>query len=193
MLVRRAEDVVDDVRREVVRDHDLHEEPGADEEERARRVDVAGVARRVELRDQLAGPHDRAGDEVREEREVRGERPEPDRREVAAVDVHDVADRHEREEGDADGEEDRARLERHVDPDEREEVVRRRDEEVVVLEVPEQAEVPGEREPRGAAFARAGRAGRGSRARTPGSRRSRTRAGSRTASPSRRRRRSSPR
>ena len=35
VLVRRAEDLVDDVRGEVVRDHDLHEEPGADEEERA--------------------------------------------------------------------------------------------------------------------------------------------------------------
>ena len=47
VLVRRAEDLVDDVRREVVRDHDLHEEPGADEEERARRVDVARIARRL--------------------------------------------------------------------------------------------------------------------------------------------------
>ena len=74
VLVRRAEDLVHDVRGEVVRDHDLHEEPGPDEEERPRRVDVARVARRLELRDELARPHDRAGDEVREEREVRGER-----------------------------------------------------------------------------------------------------------------------
>ena len=72
--------------------------------------------------------------------------PEADRREVAAVDVDDVADRHEREEGDADREEDRARLERDVDAGEREEVVRRGDEEVVVLEVAEQAEVPDERD-----------------------------------------------
>ena len=92
------------------------------------------------------GPHDRAGDEVREEGEVRRERPEARRREVAAIDVDDVADRHEREEGDADREEDRARLERHVDAREREEVVRRRDEEVVVLEVAEEAEVPDERD-----------------------------------------------
>ena len=34
VLVRCAEDLVDDVRRQVVRDHDLHEEPGADQEER---------------------------------------------------------------------------------------------------------------------------------------------------------------
>ena len=116
--------------------------PGADEEERARGVDVARIARRRELRDELARAHDRARDEVREEREVCRELPEADRLEVAPVDVHDVADAHEREEGDADGKDDRARLEWDVDAAEREEVVRRRDEEVVVLEVAENAEVP---------------------------------------------------
>ena len=146
MLVRRAEDLVDDVRREVVRDHDLHEEAGPDEEEGTGGVHVARVAWRGHLRDELARPHDRSGDEVREEREVRRERPDADGREVAAVDVDDVRDPHEREEGDPDRQEDRARLEREVEPDEREEVVRRRDEEVVVLEVAEQTEIPDERD-----------------------------------------------
>ena len=66
--VRRGEDVVDDVRREVVRDHDLQEEPADDQEERARDVDPPRVARRLELRQQLARADDRAGDEMREER-----------------------------------------------------------------------------------------------------------------------------
>ena len=88
------------------------------------------------------GPATRCGKKERYAANV----PNADGREVAAVHVDDVADRHEREEGDADREEDRARLERHVDADEREEVVRRGDEEVVVLEVAEQAEVPDERD-----------------------------------------------
>ena len=145
VLVRRPEDLVDDVRGQVVGDHHLHEEARADQEEGARGVDVARIPRRVELRDQLSGADDRSGDQMREEREVGGELPEAGRREVAAIDVDDVADRHEREEGDPDREDDRARLERDVDPERGEQVVRRRDEEVVVLEVAEQGEVPGER------------------------------------------------
>ena len=42
-------------------------------EERAAGVDASRVARALELRQQLAGAHDRAGDEVREERQVHGE------------------------------------------------------------------------------------------------------------------------
>ena len=90
--------------------------------------------------------------------------PEADGREVAAVDVDDVADRHEREEGDPDREEDRARLERDVDAGEREEVVRRGDEEVVVLEVAEQAEVPDERDDEQPLPRASSPSGRGSRA-----------------------------
>ena len=141
MLVRRSEDLVDDVGRQVVRDDHLHEEACSDQEEGAGGVDVARVAWAFELWDQLAWADDRAGDEVREERQVGRELAEPDRLEVAPVDVDDVADPHEREEGDPDREDDRARLERHVDPDERKEVVRRRDEEVEVLEVAEQRHV----------------------------------------------------
>ncbi len=135
VLPGRAEHLVDDVRREVVRDHDLLEEAGRDQVEGAARVDPARVARRVELRDQLAGAHDRPGHEVREEREVDGELLERRRHEVAAVGVDDVADRHERVEGDADRQDDRVQRERQVEADDRRHALRRVDEEVVVLEV----------------------------------------------------------
>ncbi len=88
------------------------------------------------------GPATRCGKNERYARELGDAR----RGEVAAVDVHDVADRHEREEGDPDREHDLPSGQRDVDPDGREEVVRRGDEEVVVLEVREQAEVPDEGE-----------------------------------------------
>ena len=146
VLARGGEDLVDDRRGQVVRDHHLLEEPGRDEVEGPARVDAARVAGRVELGDQLGRPHDRAGDEVGEEREVDGELLERRRLEVAAVGVDDVADRHEGVEGDADREHDRLHLERHVEPDERGQVVARGDEEVVVLEVAEDGEVARERE-----------------------------------------------
>ena len=96
------------------------------------------------------GPDDRPGHEVREEREVDRELLERRRHEVAAVRVDDVADRHERVEGDADREDDRAQRERQIQADDRRHVLRRVDEEVVVLEVREHAEVAdqGHREQR---------------------------------------------
>jgi hypothetical protein len=144
VLVGRAEHLVHDVGGEVVRDHHLHEQPRADQEERARSVHIARIAGRRDLRDELARSHDRAGDEMREEGQVRGEGPEADRHEVAPVHVDEVADPHEREEGDADREHDRPRRERDVEAREGEQVVRRGDEEVVVLEVAEEPEVSGE-------------------------------------------------
>jgi hypothetical protein len=73
MAIRRREDLVDDVRRQVVRDHDLEKEPGEDQVIGARRVHAARVARPLELRQQLARADDRARDEVREEGEEDGE------------------------------------------------------------------------------------------------------------------------
>ena len=58
---------------EEVRDHDLLEQAGGDQVEGPARVDAARVARRLDLRDQLARPDDRARDEVREEGQVGGE------------------------------------------------------------------------------------------------------------------------
>ena len=100
VLVGVGEDLVDDVRGQVARDHHLLEQPGRDQVEGATRVHAARRARRVELRDQLVGPHDRAGDQVREEREVGGELLESRRLRVSPVHVDDVADPHEGEEGD---------------------------------------------------------------------------------------------
>ena len=100
----------------------------------------------LDLRDQLGRPDDRAGDEVGEEREIDRELLERRRLEVTTVGVDDVADRHEREERDADREDNRLQRERQVEADDRGHVVTRGDEEVVVLEVAEHAEVPGERE-----------------------------------------------
>ena len=106
-----------------------------------------GSRGRVELREELARAHDRARDEVREEREVDGELAERDRPEVAAVDVDDVAEGLEREERDADRQ---RHLEHRVGdvagrrPPSR--VLQRRDEEVVVLEEAEDAEVAGHRD-----------------------------------------------
>jgi len=106
----------------------------------------ARVAWCFDLRDQLGRPDDRARHEVREEREIHSELLERRRLEVAAVRVDDVADRHEREEGDTDRQDDRLQRERQVHSDVRGEVVSRGDEEVVVLEVAEQAQVAGQRE-----------------------------------------------
>jgi len=59
-----------------------------------------------ELRQELAPPHDRAGEQVGEVRDEEGEAGEaPLRSERAPVDVHDVADRREGEERDPDGQE----------------------------------------------------------------------------------------
>ena len=120
-----------------------------------RGVEVARVARGVELRHELPGAHDRPGHEVGEERQVGRELPEADGREVPAVHVDDVADRHEGEEGDPDREDDRAHVDRDVDSRRREQVVRRGDEEAVVLEVAEQSDVARDGRQRGAACARA--------------------------------------
>ena len=61
----------------------------------------------VDLRHELAAAHDRAGDDVREERQVGREVEERPGLEVAAVDVDDVAEGLEREERDADRQRDR--------------------------------------------------------------------------------------
>ena len=142
VVSRRREDLVHDRRRQVVRDHHLLEQPGGDQVEGAARIDPSRVARALQLRDQLRRAHDRPRDEVREERQVRGELLEGRRDDVAAVGVHDVADSHERVEGDPDRQDDRLDRERQVEADDRGCVLRRRQEEVVVLEVAEQEQVP---------------------------------------------------
>ena len=146
MLARRPEDVVDDGAGEIVGDHDLLEQAGRDQVEGAARVHCPRVAGRVELRDQLVRSHDRARDQVWEEGQVGGELLERDRDEVAAIRVDHVADRHEGVEGHPDRQHDRPQAEWSVEPDDREQVVARADEEVEVLEVAEHADVAGERD-----------------------------------------------
>ena len=142
MAVRGGEHLVDDVRCEVIRDHDLQEETAEDQEERARVLDPPRIARRLELRQELTRANDRAGDEMREERLEDREAHERRRHELAPVGVDHVRDRHEREERDPDRQRDMR------DPRSPDCVVDRREEEVRVLEVAEQAEVErdGERE-----------------------------------------------
>jgi hypothetical protein len=95
---------------------------------------------------------------VWEEREEDGELRQGRRREVAPVDVDDVAQRLEREEGDADRQDRSEQRRRHVHADVRERVLERRGEEVVVLEREEHAEVehdvPGEQKLAGSAVGR---------------------------------------
>ena len=177
VLLGSAEDLVDDPVREGVRDHDLQEQPGGDEGERAAGVDRPWVAGRLELGDQLAGPDDRAGNEVGEEREIGRELRERGRLEVTAVGVDHVADRHEGVERDPDRKHDRAHLDRQVDPEVRREALGRVDEEAVVLEVREHAQVPGEGQRRAGPCAALGRRCARSGLRVPGSRACSRRAG----------------
>ena len=101
--IRRGEDVVDDVSREVVRDHDLQEEAGDDQEERARRCRRAAgrAATRAAAAARSArtiGPATRCGKNAwntANRVSVVGTSSPP-------VRVDDVRDRHEGEEGDAD-------------------------------------------------------------------------------------------
>ena len=100
--------------------------------------------RRGDLRQQRGRPHDRAGDQVREERDERRELHEvARRRDLAAIDVDDVAHRLERVERDADRQRDLQVPQRDRQPRPGQGLVQALGEEVVVLEVPEQAQVQG--------------------------------------------------
>ena len=81
---------------------DLLEEPPTDQPGGSNRVDRVGVSTTSQLGHELGDADDRTSDEVREEREVRGELRERHRLQLAPIDVDDVADRHEGEEGDPD-------------------------------------------------------------------------------------------
>ena len=135
------EDGIDDRGREEVRDHDLLEQTAADQPHGTDRVDPVRVAAASQLRGELRHAHDRPGDEVREERQVHGEVDQGDRFLVAAEDVDQVADRAEREERDADGQQhlDEQRAGRQAQRLEQPE--HRVDEEAVVLEEAEEHQV----------------------------------------------------
>ena len=140
-----VEHAVDQVHAHEVREDDLLRHAHRDQEERVPDP-LAGQPRRpVDLRQELGRAHDRAGDELREEGDVEAEADEAAARlEPPAVDVDRVAERLERVEADADGQQDveDGRIELH--PEQREDVPRRGAEEVEVLEDAEEAEVAAE-------------------------------------------------
>ncbi len=68
----RVEHAVDQVQRQVVADGDLLDQAERDQQEPLAALDRRRTEQRArELRQEIARPHDRAGDEVREERHER--------------------------------------------------------------------------------------------------------------------------
>ena len=102
------------------------------------------IAALAQLGQELVAPHDRPGQQVGEERQVQREVQRAGRLQLPAVDVDHVAQRHEREEGDGDGE--RHLQERHGSPQPQHvgEVVDVDRDEAVVLEPPQQAQSPAQ-------------------------------------------------
>ena len=95
-------DGVDHVAGELVSDHGLLDQPSGDQEQSRPRQHLARVARRAQLREQLVGPHDRSGHEVREEGLKDRHVHERGGARLAPVHVHHVRDRLEGEERDPD-------------------------------------------------------------------------------------------
>ena len=139
---RLVEDAVDEVERNVVRDDGLLEQTREDQED-ARAEHLAGDDDRVlpDLGDEIPGPDDRAGHQLRKERQVK-EIVEPvgQRLQLAAVNVDGIAHRLEDEERDADRQEDVLELQESLS----EQLVGDVDEEVGILEVAEHSEVDGD-------------------------------------------------
>ena len=68
-----AEHRIDHLARQVVRDRDLLDQAECDQDHGRADGHVPRIARLGQLRDELACPHDRPGDHVREEAEIDGE------------------------------------------------------------------------------------------------------------------------
>ena len=87
--------------------HDrLLEQPPADQDQRGRHHAACQPWHRLELRHQVAGAHDRAGDEVGEKAHQQRDVEEAGRRRLAAGDIDQVAHALEREEADANRQDD---------------------------------------------------------------------------------------
>ncbi len=132
--LRHREHRVDDRAREVVGDHDLLDQAEPDQRQAGADRDLVRVARRLQLGQELAGAHDRAGDEVGEEAQVERDVDRAGGLDQPALDVDHVGDRLEREEADPDRERDRQQRQRHPEPDAVERVGDALGEEAVVLE-----------------------------------------------------------
>ena len=128
---------IDQVHRDVVGDHRLLHRAPQDQDETGRRFlppEARGVA---QLRQQVAGPHDRPGHEMGKEAHQQGEIEQPRRARAAVVDIDHIAQALEREERDADRQDDRLR-QRHA---------RQIGQEPGILEPAEHAEVAQDRQP----------------------------------------------
>src|SRR5258708_29686363 len=103
MVGRRAEDAVDEISGEIVRDDDLLEQATEDQEDALRKLDIARVRRMHGLRQELGGAHDRSGDEMRKEADVKQDVDERGRRlEPSVIHVDDIGQGMESEKRDGD-------------------------------------------------------------------------------------------
>src|SRR3954452_3322441 len=139
--LRDGEHRVDQLAGEVVGDHHLLHQAECDQGQPGADGHTVRVARLLELRQELAGPDDRARDEVGEEAQVdRGIEQRGGLR-LAALHVDDVGDGLEAEETDPDRQRDGRERQRHAESDRVEDVRDVRDEEPVVLEDREDPQV----------------------------------------------------
>ena len=150
---RRVEHTVNEIETDIVRDHRLLHQATEDEEKSlAKRL--AGHQRiAVDLRDEIACPHDRSRHQLGEKGDVEEViDPSAERLDPPPVDVDHVADALEGEERDADGQEDVPRLELEVEQPPGAEIEaqvvehqrQRSQQEVEILEVGQHAEVHAE-------------------------------------------------
>ena len=101
------EDTVHEVERDIVGDDRLLDEPREDQEEPLAKLLLGNSYRSIDLRYKVFGTYDRSRHELGKEGDVKEVvHPASQRAYLASVDVDDVAERLEGEEGDTDGEED---------------------------------------------------------------------------------------
>ena len=113
-------------------------------------MEARDVGLLLELRHEIGGAHDRAGDELREERLEQREIDEvARRRDDAVIDVEDIGDALEREERDADRQDHLEDRDLALEPGRAQHVVQRRDEELEILEEAEHDEHDGDADPGG--------------------------------------------
>ena len=140
MTRRVTEHRVNDGVGHVARDDDLLEQAAEDEPGRAGHVHVSLIAPNVQLRDQFVRPNDGTGHQVREEREIEERIDGRGNGSIAASDVNHVADRHEREERDAHGQDHIGQRDPEMQPQSLERIREADGEEAVVLEVSERGQ-----------------------------------------------------
>lgn len=110
---RVLENPVAEIHSQIVTEDQLLGKSVQNPENRDTELSAAKEERFVKLREKLLGPHDRAGDELREEAEIESEIPEiADRRDRPAGDIHHITDGLEDEERDAYRQEDGVYAER---------------------------------------------------------------------------------